>query len=176
MLLFMASLASAKLLVSRSFVTELPAVDEALTVRYQIANTGDSQIYNVTLHDPTFSRHHFRFVEGKTQALLTYGELIPGQPKHVDLELVPKLDSNYTLKPIQANYTLADQSIHTLTFGEDQGTFFVISQTDFRLRNVWQPHEAAFLAVFFLLAAVVPLSYSAYLRRTRFAKLKLKTN
>lgn len=171
MLLLMASLASASLLVSRSFINDVIAVGEPLTVRYQIANSDPELLLDVTLYDPTFSRKIFRFVEGKTKVLLTYGNIKPGQTLHVDLDLVPKYEHEVSLQNIQVNYTRLNGTLET-TEVNSEGSFNVLSETDYRVRNVWKFYDVALFAVFFILSAVIPLSYSAYLRRARFDRVK----
>jgi hypothetical protein len=175
MLLLMVSLASAQLLASRSFMTELAGVGEPFTVRYQLANEAEETLHDVTLFDASLNRTCFKFVEGKTQALLTFGSVRQGQALHVDLDLLPKRAGEVLLGNLELNFTWNNGTLGNLQ-AESGGSLTVISQTELGLRHVWQPHEVTLLTGFFILAVVVPLAYSLYLRTSRFSKIKRKTN
>lgn len=175
MLLLLFSLASAKLLISRSVLTELVAVNELLTVRYELTNNSLEHLSNVALFDKSFMSNDFRFVEGKTQAELTCKSIGPGETLSLTLKMFPRNDRSYKFNEIQLSYTHEDGFFESDVV-HDEGTFSVIPQAEFRSKNRWDFHEYVMLGVLVLLSVVLPLGYSAYLRVRRSTKVMEKSS
>jgi hypothetical protein len=170
MWLLIVSVASAQLLAQRYILNEqVAAVNELLTVRYTVTSHAD--LSNVQLYDASFSSTNFRFLEGRTQAVISFDTIRQGQTVTKDLELMPTAMGEVQLLGLTLSFTRQDQSFGQITL-DNKDSLSVISQDDFRMRSNWEPLEVGLLAGLVLLSSAVPLGYSAYLRLKRFFDLK----
>ncbi|OMJ69795.1 hypothetical protein SteCoe_32380 [Stentor coeruleus] len=156
-------LTSGKLLGTRTIVSEDFAEGQLFRVRYNLTNTFEYSVYNVTLFDPSFTRQDFLFIEGKSKAKMTYGTIKPGKWSHVDLDMEPRKNFILTMVKGRVTYDLDEEVSEEEELFDEGKTVSFGTAKNYYMRNM----DYLPIGVGIVILGIIPLAYSNHLKKKR---------